>query len=64
LEGVAHVRNVINKMLEEKAQQRVSDFIEFAANGKWEKMEAMLKDREAGDSRSLEPRCTCHTLPL
>ena len=47
LEGVAHVRNVINKMLEQKAQQRVSDFIEFAANGKWEKMEAMLKDREA-----------------
>ena len=64
LEGVAHVRNVINKMLEEKAQQRVSDFIEFAANGKWEKMEAMLKDREAGDSRSSEPRFTCHILPL
>lgn len=57
LEGVAHVRNVINKMLEEKAQQRVSDFIEFAANGKWEKMEAMLKDREVTvDSKNWDSR--------
>lgn len=61
LEGVAHVRNVINKMLEEKAQQRVSDFIEFAANGKWEKMEAMLKDREVTvDSKNWDSRSALH----
>ncbi|CAE7367211.1 AKT2 [Symbiodinium necroappetens] len=43
LEGVAEVRSMIRTQQEKKAQQRVNDFIEFAAQGKWEMMETMLK---------------------
>ena len=34
---------MIRTQQEKKAQQRVNDFIEFAAQGKWEMMETMLK---------------------
>jgi len=46
LDGVARVREMINKSAEAKAQQRINDFIDFAAKGKWDNMEIMLKDRK------------------
>ena len=55
------VRNMIRKLQEKKAQQRVNDFIEFAAQGKWEYMETMLKNNKVTvDSGNWDSRTALH----
>ena len=43
---------MIRTLQEKKSQQRVNDFIQFAAQGKWENMETMLKNSKAGIPRA------------
>ena len=55
------VRNMIRTLQEKKAQQRVNDFIEFAAQGKWENMETMLKNNKVTvDGRNWDSRTALH----
>ena len=52
---------MIRTLQEKKAQQRVNDFIEFAAQGKWENMETMLKNNKVTvDGRNWDSRTALH----
>lgn len=47
LDGVARVRKEIKKFQKTQEQERIGDFMDFAAQGKWEAMEAMLRSNKA-----------------